>query len=201
LATPSGGVVLDVDVDNSDTMDMLESAFGFGGFAAKGPWTINFSFGTVTLEDDDSAFDIEWDKSAAELSVDYNFATTGNHRWGVLAGVNYTDHEWEFQDKTTGQKLEPEDDWTDVIVGLTHRVPIADKWSWSNRVDYGFGDSEGAFNVKTTVNWQPWPNWVFNVNARYYSVEFGDEDDIDDSDFYYYDIDEPSFGLGFVYVW
>ncbi len=201
FATSAGGVVVDVDLDNSDTADLFESAFGFAGFAANGPWTINFSYGTVTLEDDDAGFKAEWDKAAAELSVVYNFATTGNHRWGVLVGTRYTDHEWKFTDRATSEKVEPGDDWTDAIVGLTHAVPVSDKWFWTNRVDYGFGDSEGTFNAVTAINWQPWPNWVFNLKGRYYSVEFGDEDDINDSDFYYYDVDEPSIGLGFMYTW
>jgi len=197
----NGGVIADVDLDNGDTADMFESAFGFGGFANKGPWTFKFGYSTLTLEDSDSDLDAEWDKAQAHLEVEYTFATTGNHRWGVLGGVHYTDHEWELQDKTTGFKAEPEDDWTDAVVGLTHSVPIADRWSWSNRMDYGFGDSEGVFSVKTAVNWQPYEHWIFNGSLAYYDIEYGDEGDINDSDFYYYDVEETVIGLGFVYTW
>lgn len=196
-----GGVVADIDLDNGDTADMFESAFGFGGFANKGLWTINFGYATLTLEDSDSGFDAEWDRSKAHLEVVYNFATTGNHRWGALGGIHYTDHDWDIKDQTTDFRSKFDDDWTDAVIGLTHNVPIVDKWSWSNRVEYGFGDSEGTFGAKTAVNWQPWEHWVFNGSLAYYSVEFGDEDDIDQSDFYYYDVDETVIGLGFLYTW
>lgn len=197
----SGGVVAEIDLDNGDTADMFESAFGFVGFARKGDWTIGFGYATLTLEDDESAFDAEWDRAKAHVEVEYNFATTGNHRWGVLGGVQYTDHEWELKNKTTGFKSEPEDDWTDAVVGLTHSVPITEGWTWSNRADYAFGDSEGSVGAKTSVNWRPLDNWVFSGSIAYYSIEYGDEGDINDSDFYYYEVDETAIGLGFMYTW
>ena len=135
------GTITDVDLDNGDTADMFESAFGFAGFARKDRLTIHFGYGTLTLEDDNRDFDAEWDKAEFNLALEYNFATTGNHRWGAIAGVRGTDHEWKFKDKTTGTKFEPEDDWTDAIVGLTHSVPISQTWAWANKVEDGFGDS------------------------------------------------------------
>jgi hypothetical protein len=200
FATEGGGFVGDLDLDNGDTGDMVESAFGFASFANKGRWTINLSYKTLTLEDDDSGVDAEWDRVEANLNVEYAFAQTGNHTWGVFAGARYFDHEWDF-DLDTGESADAEDDWTDAVVGLTHRVPFAEKWAWSNEVDYMFGDSEGGYTAQTGINWQPWTNWVFNLSLRYQSLEYGDEDDIDDDDFYYYDVDEITTGLGFMYVW
>jgi hypothetical protein len=201
FATESGGVIGDFDLDNGDTADMFESAFGFGGFANKGRWTIHYKFATLTLEDDNRDFDAEWDRTAAELALEYKFYKAGNHVFGVLGGVNYTEHEWEFQDKVTREKLEPDDDWTDAMLGLTHMVPISDTWSWSNRMDYGFGDSEGTFNATTSFNWKPLESWMFSFGLGYRDVEFGDDGDIGDNDFYYYDTDEFTINAGFLYVW
>ena len=201
FATGAGGVIEDMDLDNGDTADMFESAFGFASFANKGPWTIRLSYATLTLEDDNSNFDAEWDKAHGELSVEYTFANTGSHRFGVIGGVSYTDHEWEFQDKVTREKLEPEDDWTDGLIGLTHNMPFNQHWSWSNRVDYNFGDSEGGYMVSTAVNWKPGDNWVFNFGLSYEDVEYGDDGDINDNDFYYYDVEETTIGVGFMYTW
>lgn len=201
FAGENGGQVEGIDLDNGDTADMFESAFGFAAFANKGAWKINIGYATLTLEDSESTFDAKWDKAKAHLEVEYNFAVTGNHRWGVVGGVQMTDHDWDLTDKTTGYKASPDEDWTDAVIGLTHNVPIAKNWSWSNRVDYGFGDSEGSFGAKTAVNWKPFEHWVFNGSLAYYSVEFGDKDDIDKSDFYYYDVDETVIGLGFMYIW
>ena len=199
FATTAGGVIADIDLDNSDTSDMLDSAFGFSSFATNGEWTFNLSYKTVSLEDDDSGLDAEWDRTEYELSAAYQFAETGNHRWGVLAGVRGTDHEWDFS--APGLRASVDEDWTDVIIGLTHAVPINDKWSWSNRADYGFGDTEGSYSVRTAINWQPYTHWVFNGNISLSAVEYGEKSDVAKPDFYYYDVDEPAFGLGFAYVW
>ena len=88
FATESGGVVGDFDLDNGDTSDMVDSAFGFGGFANNGPWTIHFKFATLTLEDDNRDYGAEWDRNFGELALEYTFARAGNHAFGVLGGIN-----------------------------------------------------------------------------------------------------------------
>lgn len=201
FATSSGGLVGDFDLDNGDTADMFESAFGAGGFANKGPWTIHLRFATLTLEDDNQDLNAKWDRSFGEFAVEYAFYRAGNHTFGVLGGVNYYKHEWEFQDKQTREKFKPDEDWTDAVIGLTHNVPFSDDWSWSNRIDYAGGDSEGTFNATTTVNWKPFDHWVFNLGLGYRDVEYGEEDDINKNDFYYYDVEETTINLGFLYVW
>jgi hypothetical protein len=202
FATDAGGVIEDMDLDNGDTADMFESAFGFAGFVNTGRWTIHFGYGTLTLEDDNSNFDAEWDRAEGNLAVEYAFYQAGNHTFGVLGGVRMYDHEWEFQDKVTREKLEPEDDWTDGVIGLTHRVPFGkgNNWAWTNRAEYMGGDSEGGFTVQTAVNWQPFEKWVFSGSLRYQDLEYGEEDDINNNDFYYYDVEETTIGLGFMYL-
>jgi len=194
-----GGVIEDIDVSNSDTRDYLQSAFGLGGFARKGPWTINLSGGRIELDDSDSGLDVNWKNTNVEGTVVYNFATVGRNHFGVLAGARYTKHDWDIDSAT--DSADPDEDWTDALVGLTHMLPFSEKWSWSSRVDYGFGGSEGTWNATTGVNWQPWQHWVFNANVKYLKTEYGEKNNINKSDFYYYDVDQPSFGLGFLYVW
>ena len=60
--------VLEIDLDNSDTSDLMESAFGFGGYAAKGKWRILYSLGRLTLEDDDGGLTAEWDRDQVEVA-------------------------------------------------------------------------------------------------------------------------------------
>jgi hypothetical protein len=199
FATDAGGTIQDIDVSNSDAMDYMQSAFGLGGFASNGPWTISLSGGRIELDDSDSGLDVNWKNTNMEGSVAYNFATLGRNRLGVLAGVRYTKHEWDID--IAGDSADPEEDWTDVLIGVTHVMPFSEKWSWSNRVDYGFGDSEGTLNAVTQLNWRAFDHWTFNANVKFLNTEYGDKDDIDKSDFYYYDVDQPAFGLGFLYAW
>ncbi len=197
--TPGGGVVFNVDLDNGDTSDLLESAFGLGGFAAKGKWKILYSFGTVTLEDSSGLLIAEWDRTQAELAGVYTFAKTGKHAWGVLFGARYTKHEWMFTTAMITALVD--EDWTDGLLGITHAVPFGSKWSWSNRLDAGFGDSESSIMLKTSINLRVGQHWLFNFSVAAKSIEFGDIADIANSDFYLYDVDEPTVGLGFMYLW
>ena len=199
FATPGGGVVFTVDLDNGDTSDLFESGFGLGGFAAKGKWRFLYALGTVTLEDSDAGLVASWDRTQIELAGVYNFAKTGKHSWGVLFGIRNTNHEWEFS--TALASVSVDEDWTDALIGITHAVPFSGKWSWSNRLDAGFGDSESSYLFSSAINWHATKHWVFNFNVKQVSIEFGEVADIANSDFYLYDVDEPAAGIGFLYTW
>jgi hypothetical protein len=198
FASGGGGVLFKVDLDNSDTSDLFKSGFGAAGFAAKGKWRINYSAGRLTLEDDDGGLDAEWDRDQVEVTGVYSFAKTGSHAWGALFGVRYIGHEWQFT--TALESVEMDDSWTDGLVGITHAFPFTEKLTWANRLDAGFGGSEGTTQFITGLNWMVARHWVLNFNIRATAIEFGDEDDIDDSDFYLYDVDETAVGIGFMYM-
>ena len=63
-----------------------------------------------------------------------------------------------------------------------------------------YGDSESLVRFKTAINWKPTPHWMFNLNIKQDAIEFGEPEDIADADFYLYDVDEPSIGIGFMYM-
>jgi len=199
--TANNGVIVDGDLSNSDTSDLISSAFGLAGFAQKDQLKIVASVKTVTLSDKDSGYKVDWDNSGAELYLDYNFATTGTHHWGGIIGVRYTEHDWTFTDRTTDEKFKPDDNWTDVIVGVSHMMPLSDEWSWSTRADYGFGGSEGTFFATTAINWKPLEHWVFSVNASYLDTEANKKSDVDKPNGYYYNADQTAFGIGVAVVW
>jgi hypothetical protein len=199
FASPGGGVIFEVDLDNSDTQDLLESGFGLGGFAAKGKWRILYGVGTLTLEDEDGGLEAEWERLQAELAVVYNFGKAGNHAFGVLFGARHTSHDWEFKFMSTS--VDFDESWTDGIIGLTHAVPFAEKWSWSNRVDVGGGDSEGSSFFSTSIARRFGERWSANVTLKQTTTEFGERSDSSQSDFYFYDVDEPAIGIGFLYMW
>jgi hypothetical protein len=202
FATPVGGRIEAIDLDADDTSDMLDSALGANAFATNGEWQFLLSYNTVTLEDNNSNVNVEWDRTNVELAAVYNFAKTGSNTWGALAGLRYTDHEWDISSRNGSfSDVKPDDDWTDFIVGFTHVLAISNSWSWRNRIDGGFGDTEEAWFASTGLFWQPLDNWMFNAGVRYLKTEVGDEDDINDSNFYLYNVDETAFGLGVSYIW
>jgi len=202
-ASPAGGVIADVDLDNSDTSDLIDSGFGFAGVATRGPVAILFSYGSITLEDSAAGLDAEWERTKTEIAVNYRFLQAGRHNLGVIAGIRNVEHDWDVVsvDDAAPDIRDVNDDWTDLVLGLTYIVPINAQWAWSNRMDMGFGDTEESFYAATALNWKPLEHWLFNVNLKYTKLEIGDDGDIDDSDFYYYDVAEPSIGIGFMYLW
>jgi hypothetical protein len=205
VATSEGGVIGDIDLDNSDTRDLVESGFGLVGMAINGPWAILASIGTVTLEDSDRFLDAEWERSRMELLVGYRVLEWGSSQFSVVGGVRNIGHDWDIELRNPvppdASVPDVDEDWTDMVVGAAHTMPIADRWLWSNRLDMGFGDTEESLSAATTVQWMPFANWAFNASIRFTKLEVGQASDIDDSDFYYYDVDEPFFGIGFLYLW
>jgi hypothetical protein len=198
-------VIGDIDLDNSDTRDLIESGFGLAGVAINGPWSILASIGTVVLEDRDSLIDAEWERSKAELVVGYRFFSTGTHQFSVLGGVRNIAHDWDIKlrgPNPAGVRVpDVDEDWTDLVIGAAHTMPISGRWLWSNRIDLGFGDTEEALFLASTIQWLPVRHWSFNASIRFTRLEIGSASDVDKTDFYYYDIDEPSVGIGFMYLW
>ncbi len=194
------GFKRDIDLDNSETSDLVESAFGLGGFASKGNWAILWSAGTLTLEDDDKGLEAEWDRVAVELAGVYSFVNSERNRLGVLFGVRYIDHDWDFRLSGVSGSVEIDESWTDAIVGLTYTLKFAQKWGWASRIDAGFGDSEGTFLVKTGLDWHFAKHWQASVHVKNMAVDF-ENGSRGDSDFYLYDVDETGAGLGIMVIW
>jgi hypothetical protein len=198
-------VLLDASLDSDEVRELMESAFGLGGFAAKGKWMIHFSGGQLELEDDlrgttrtgaPVAASATFTASGAEVTAAYRFAMTGKHAWSVLGGARFIKHEYDLGLTIGGTTLSRDIDqnWTDVLVGITHGTRIADKWTWGNELNGGFGGSEGTYFFKTSFNWQVAKSWALGFYGQITSIEF-ENDDPGDPDYYLYDADE--FGLGF----
>jgi hypothetical protein len=113
-----------------------------------------------------------------------------------LGGIRYTKHEYDFELRVGATPLTRNIDhgWADVLIGLTHGTEISEKWTWSNRLDAGFGGSEGTYFFNSSFNWQFAKSWALGLYGKITSIEF-ENDDQGDSDWYFYDANE--YGLGF----
>ena len=85
-----GPVVLDVSLDTSDIKDLLESAVGIGGYAAKDKWVILYAFqkmeleggfGGATVTGTPASALVNFTGSGAELAATYRFAVTDKNAW------------------------------------------------------------------------------------------------------------------------
>ena len=197
--TGDGGTIVDVNLDNSEFRDLVQSGIGLGGFASKGRWTIGYGAGLVTLEDMDDAFEATWDRLQVEVAGTYRFAQFGQRNsLSALFGVRFLQHEWEIEGEAA--VIEVDESWTDGVVGLVHTFQISRAWNLRSQVDASFGGSNGTYGFSTALSWRVFPRWVLSLNGRFAAIDFGDEDDLADTDFYLYDVDETSAGLGFTFL-
>jgi hypothetical protein len=209
LDTIAGPLKLDVDLDNGDVSDLVESAFGLSGYSSNGRWTILYAASTLELEGEGSGnigavparADVTFTATRAAFSGVRHFGRGGNSTWGALFGVEFTKHEFENDLVIDGNPLrrELDNDWTDAVVGLTYAYAITENVSWNNRIQGGFGGSEGTFLINTGINWKVGQHWALTFYGQQNAVEYENESE-GDPEWYLYDIDEFGVGFGFSYT-
>jgi hypothetical protein len=210
--TVSGPIEADLDLDTSELKDLIETAFGFGGFAKKGKWNIQYSLQYMELADAASgaigltpvALDITFEASGAEVAGVYTFAKSGQNLWGVLGGVRYTKHKFA-SNLAIGPPISTtlsnnfEHNWTDVLIGLTHTHIMSKEWLWNTRFDAGFGGSEGTYLFNTGATWIFAESWMATFFGKYVAVDF-ENGSRGNADWYLYDVDEFGIGATVLYV-
>lgn len=209
LHTALGSVKADASMDFDEVKELLESAFGFGGYSAKGKWSIQYQYAKLELEDGISgtlpngtaaSVSLTFTSSGGDVAAIYNFANSGNHHWGVLGGVRYTEHEFEGR-VTVGATTVTRnltEDWTDALVGLTHHYKISNETSWNSRFDVGFGDSEGTYHVNSGIAWKFADSWSANFYGNYIKHDY-ENGTRGDAGWYLYDAAEYGVGIGILY--
>ena len=209
-----GPIELDVDLDPDDISDLMESAFGVAGYATDGQWMIQYSVGQLKLEGDPSgtlssgasySSDLGFDVTSGELTVGYPLVENDRITLGAHCGVRYTDHELEadvtvVDGGTTDLSKDIDESWTDVLVGVSADVSLAEKWTWNNRFNAGFGGSEGTYQAMTGISWRFLERWSATLYGKYMAVEYENGDE-GDTDWYLYDVDEFGAGLSVLFHW
>lgn len=215
FTTQLGPVKYDVKLDPQDFSDFVKTAFGFEGYATDDTWLIQYSLAYVELEDKESTFvppanstittKINFRTSGAELTAGYPVYKTSSLIILVDGGVRYTKHELDNKitisgavNAQAGRKFDH--DWTDAVLGAMINVPFAQTWSWNNRLNAGFGGSDGTYLVSSEVRWRFHKYWSASIKGKYVSVKYENASE-GDSDWYFYDADESSIGLLVFFNW
>ena len=158
--TPAGPLDFDVDLNTSDVRDALETAYGLGGYAKRDELTIYYNFGYFELDDNVSGvrdgnqgrLDVTYKSTRAEVAVDYLFAIDGKSSFGALVGLRYIKKEFDVDFGVDGANRftdTVDDNWLDLVLGLTHSYPLSNQSLWTSRLDIGFGGSEGSYHFDT----------------------------------------------------
>ena len=210
-----GPIKYDVQLDPKDFNDMTKTAFGFGGYVTDGTWLIQYSYANIELEDKASEYvpayastatlKVNFKMTGAELTVGYPVYKTPYLVVLVDGGARYTKHKFDNSLKVTGALTgggsnEFDHSWTDAVLGVSVNVPFAEQWTWNNRLNAGFGGSDGTYFASTGVTWRFLKHWAASIVGKYAAVKY-ENGSKSDSDWYYYDADESSIGLVVLFNW
>ncbi len=211
--TLAGAVEMDVDLDAGDTMDLMESAFGLGGYATDGTWKIKYAIGKLELEGSESnslpaisstvSSTVNFEATFAEVIVGYPVIRTPSVIVSLDGGVRYTGHDISSQLVITGGVTESvtrniDESWTDFLIGGTVTVPFTKAWIWDTSVNAGFGGSEGTYFAQSGLTWIFHEHWSSTLYGKYTAIEY-ESGSKGATDWYLYDVDEFGAGLTILY--
>jgi len=213
LNTNQGALQTSVDLDNSDIRDLMDSAFGLGGYATDGTWMIRYSFGYMALEGDGNGTlpaglttvnaELDFDVLGGEILVGYPVYQGSSFTVQLDGGVRYTKHEIEWDIVFAGAinayiNRDIDESWTDFLIGGTVTVPFTKEWIWNTSANAGFGGSEGTYMGYTGLTWKFYKNWSGTLYSKYTAVDF-ENGSKGDTDWYLYDVDEFGLGINILY--
>ncbi len=191
-----GATDVDIEYDISD----VESAFGLSGYAANGPWKFTALVAYMEVEASQSISgggklqDANFERLIWELTAVYTFYLEGDWSLSGYGGLRGVNHEWDAK----GVSIDVDEDWVDFVAGLTARYAMSEQWSWVSSLEAGAGDSEGTFAVRTGLNWRFAENWSSHFILSFDTAEYEDGNS-SSADYYNYDADTTTLGLGITY--
>jgi len=208
-----GPVQYELDLDPDDISDVLESAFGFAGYASNGTWMIQYSLGWFTLGGEGTVdlpaevgggtldIDLDYDVTNIKVAVGRTVYRSQNMKFSFTpyVGLRYLKHDIsaDFVINQGGEHTPVyrgrDWNWTDALVGVGVGYQLRPKLSWNAGGDAGFGGSDGTFFFTTNLTVSPTRHFSFGPNFSYTALDY-ENGNKGDADWYLYDADE--FGVG-----
>jgi len=78
------------------------------------------------------------------------------------------------------QRFDSDSSFTDVYFGARYLNRFNDRWDFTVRGDYSFGDTEGTINLLASVGYRFNKTFALNLGYRHLAIEF--KDDVDGED-------------------
>jgi len=101
--------------------------------------------------------------SASDSGVDFLF------------GIRDTDNDATLMVTQTGlptQRIDSNSGFTDIFLGARYLHRLNERWDFSVRGDYGFGDSDGTLNLMAGVGWRTAGTFGMHLAYRHMTMEF-----------------------------
>ncbi len=210
FGSASGPIEFDASMNPSDFRRVTSSAVGIGGFATKENLAISYSISRMKLEDDLSVdlngntgvLDFGFNVRLAEFLLNHTVYRSGKSSWSLVDGLRYTHQEYKSGLVINGMRIfegSVNDYWLDGIVGVGHTYSISPRLTWSTQLDYGFGGSDRTTRFKTGFSRVIGSRWIFGGGLDFKNIKY-EENDRDDLDWFYYDVEETSVTVNFIYL-
>ncbi len=74
------------------------------------------------------------------------------------------------------QRFDSDTSFTDVYLGARYLNRFSDRWDFTVRGDYSFGDTEGTFNFLASIGYRFNSTFALNLGYRHLKIEFEDDD-------------------------
>ena len=174
------GSTVDLDLDFSEALELLDFALSVRGEAWKGKWGIISDFYIVELEIDSSVglpgpgggsadIDVNIDQKWVSLLGAYRFAegSTGKglrYAWDVSGGVRWNSIEQQVDASVAigpgGQtSLGGTEDWLEPMLGIRLTYEISERWTLAGRAEFGgfgVGGDDLQYTLLVGADWRVW---------------------------------------------
>lgn len=156
------------------------------------------------------AADVEFENTAIELGIGWEFAGAEKLDWQLLAGLRYLKHEVDVDGNLNlpGPPVGPGplpfgieggDEWAHPFFGLRGDYQLTSRWSILGRGDYGYANSDNSLlnlSIMFDYRFRGWGSAFFGW--RYQDVDFSDGNG---SDRYAFDGEQQGPLLGLTIHW
>ncbi|WP_300668016.1 hypothetical protein [Desulfoluna sp.] len=206
-----GPVLTGVDLSPSDFNDQLNTSIAMDLSMTDDRWMVDVSLGLQEFEDpsftrlSDGATDrsnMNFDTTAAEITIGRPVFRHPRVTLGVHGGLRYDRHKLsvDLTQGATTENVNTDENWTDVLIGISVEIPFTEKWIWSNKMNGGFGGSEGTYFLSSGVTWRFHPRWSTEVVGDYTAINY-ENGHRGDTDWYLYEVDEFIWGVNVLFHW
>lgn len=164
-----GNPVDDGTVSFSDLMSTTDATFQIAVEVGRelGHWSFMTDITYIETSDDTTVVlpnvgTLRVDSEAEQIHADFAVAYWPWSEAGglsLMAGIRYTDlddnSEFRLIDPDVGflGNVRNQRDFTDALFGVRYQFDLAERWRLNTRADYGFGDSEGIFQMHALIRY------------------------------------------------
>jgi len=185
-ATAIGPEILPLEIEFDDVLSNMNAVLTFHFEAKKNDLSLFAEYQYVDLSpsakfSNGSEIDVDFKNTMAELGIAYRVAQYQKIDLEVLGGARYVEQKIKVKGipLPSVSSLSNDEDWWDAFVGGRLTAEINNKWDFIGRADYGFGGSDGTWNLVGMFDYRfrDWGSVFFGYKWMDFDYESGSGSD------------------------